>query len=312
MKKKKAEKPILVFFLFFLLLMVLLFHKQIIEYVVINVIYQKQTVIQDANDYEKQYDYDYVQRTDNFIPKNKQDLLNILYTILNKGWDNFTFYCPSEYENCLNDINELSENNETASNINNFVHPFNSFDKLYIATNSFGKVNIEIEKTYKEDMIAEINEQVDKIIEEEITNTMTMQEKIRAIHDYIINHAKYDIEHATIIEQNLNQKPIYPSSTAYGTLIYGKAICGGYTDTMAIFLNRLGLDNYKISSTNHVWNYVQVDDNWYHLDLTWDDPVLDTNEDVLLHNFFLITSEELKEKDTNQHRYEEEIYTKSK
>ncbi len=24
---------------------------------------------------------------------------------------------------------------------------------------------------------------------------------------------------------------------------------------------------------SHAWNYVQVDDNWYAIDVTWDDPV---------------------------------------
>lgn len=312
MEERKTGKRIVSFFLFLLLLSVVVFHKQIVQYLVVNIIYQKQMVIEEANEYEKEFDYVYVQRTDTFVPKQKQDLWNIVYSVLNKGWDHFTFYCSEEYENCLSDIDELTSNNEIISHINNFVHPFNSFDKLYIATNNFGKVEIQVDKTYQEDAIQEINAQVDKIIAEETNESMSVREKIKAIHDYIINHTKYDVEHESIINQNLNQKTIYHSSTAYGTLIEGKAICSGYTDAMAIFLNRLGLDNYKISSENHVWNYVKIDGNWYHLDLTWDDPVLDTNEDMLLHNFFLITTKELKEKETLQHQYEEKIYVEAK
>ena len=32
-----------------------------------------------------------------------------------------------------------------------------------------------------------------------------------------------------------------------------------------------GIKNYKIASSNHVWNYVYIENNWYHLDLTWDE-----------------------------------------
>ena len=77
---------------------------------------------------------------------------------------------------------------------------------------------------------------------------------------------------------------------------------------MAIFLNRLKLNNYKIASSNHIWNYVKLNDQWYHLDLTWDDPVSTSGENILTHNFFLITSANLEQKATTQHDYDKNIY----
>ena len=94
---------------------------------------------------------------------------------------------------------------------------------------------------------------------------------------------------------------------ATGALLDGLAICGGYSDAMAIFLNKLGLNNYKIASANHVWNYVKLDNNWYHLDLTWDDPKTKDNTDVLEYNFYMITTDELNNIKTNYHNYDKKI-----
>lgn len=309
---KKTRSTLLTLFLTIFVGITIIFNRQIVQYLMVNVVYQKQIVLKEANDYEKQHDYHYVQRTNNFVPKNSQELLNIIYTALNKGWDHFTFYCSTDYKDCLDDVMKLTQNNEQLSNVNNFIHPFNGFDKMTISTNNFGKVELEITKTYSESMIAAVNEQVDQILKTEIKDTMSDYEKIKAIHDYIITHASYDHEHAKIIEEKLPLTPTYKSNTAYGTLLNGKAICGGYTDTMAIFLDRLGINNYKISSFNHVWNFVELNGTWYHLDLTWDDPVIDTGEETLLHTFFLIPTTELEENDTNQHSYDKNIYQEAK
>ena len=94
---------------------------------------------------------------------------------------------------------------------------------------------------------------------------------------------------------------------AYGPLFEGFANCNGYTDLMAIFLEKLNYKNFKISvlaqemkdaDTGHVWNMVYYNNAWKHLDLTWDDPVDPTGRDRLEHNYFLISSDELKRIDT--------------
>lgn len=77
---------------------------------------------------------------------------------------------------------------------------------------------------------------------------------------------------------------------------------------MKLFLDRLNIPNYKISSENHIWNLVNVDNNWYHLDLTWDDPVTSNGTDVLEYDYFLITTTELEELESDQHNFDIKIY----
>ena len=133
-------------------------------------------------------------------------------------------------------------------------------------------------------------------------------DKIMKVHDYIINNTRYDIE------RNETGTSQYRSNNAYGTLFEGYAICGGYADTMAIFLTKMGFKNFKIASTTHVWNAVFIDGKWLHLDLTWDDPVDDTGNDYLYHKYFLVSTETLKDEDGNyaEHNFDQSIYLEFK
>ena len=140
-------------------------------------------------------------------------------------------------------------------------------------------------------------------IEQEIwQDTMTTEEKIKAAHDYIINHSQYDVARS---DHNIIE---YQSDTAYGPLLQGYSLCGGYTDAMALFLNDLQLKNYKIASDSHIWNGVYLNNEWLHLDLTWDDPITSDGSNLLEYRFFLIPTDMLKFLEPQQHIYDETIY----
>jgi len=80
------------------------------------------------------------------------------------------------------------------------------------------------------------------------------------------------------------------------------------TDTMMLFLEKMGIKSIKISTENHVWNYVNLDNKWLHLDLTWDDPISTDGKDVLDDTYFLIKDNELKEIEKLEHNYDESVY----
>lgn len=292
-----------------LLLGVYLYRDKISTFLLDHFIYPKQIVILDPNSYYRDENFLYVKKTNDFYPKNIDDLKNVFYTILDHGWTEFHFYCGEEYSTCQQDITEMVTNNGTISTINNFVHPFNSYNHLFITTNNYGKITVNVEKLYSSDEIQKVNDKIDKITQEVINDSMTVTEKIRAFHDYVINTTRYDSERAAIIgDVPLDENKKFISHKATGPLLQGLGLCGGYTDTMAIFLDRLGIPNYKISSSNHIWNLVFIDGKWLNLDLTWDDPVTDTHEDMLLDNFFLISTEQLKSLDAEHHEYDKNVY----
>ena len=142
--------------------------------------------------------------------------------------------------------------------------------------------------------------EIDEFIKNHVKDNMTDRQKIKVFHDHIVNKTKYD-------ENNT-----FESYTAYNLITSGISICGGYSDIMAIYLNALNIKNYKITSKNHIWNLVELDGKWYHLDATWDDPIASDGKQYLIHNFFMISTDELLKLDKLEHNFDENTYLEAK
>ena len=278
--KKSWFKIIFNILFFVFIILVIIYNEQITTYIVNNYIYNKNTTIEiTKNEYSLNKDYEYVKITNDFIAHDYQHLLNIMYTILDSGNSEFYFYCDDKYTNCLNDIDTIiptdnSNHYDVLADINNLVHPYNSYKKLTVAMNNYGKVTVKISKQYNNRDINYINKEIDKIKEKTIKSGMNDEQKILAFHDYIINTTKYDKDRAS----DLNNKNYKNSNshTAVGLLKNHVALCGGYSDIMSIYISQLNIPNTRISADKHVWNLVYINDNWLHLDATWDDPVTNT------------------------------------
>ena len=256
----------------------------------------------DKNEYYRDYDFDFVQNTNNFRPNNYQDLLNIYYTVLNAGKTNFTFYCPNSYDNCLSDVKKLANDQDTLSDINNYVHPFNGFDHIESEYDSLGRVTINIIRSYDDNDIKMITSKIDELFPQLVSNTNSLENNIKNVHDYIVNNSKYDSNRSD------NGVTSYKSDTAYGPLFEGYALCGGYTDLMELFLERMNIKSFKVSSENHIWNAVYFNNNWKHLDLTWDDPVASDGKEYLEYNYFLIDTDQLLTLEQTEHNFNLEHY----
>ncbi len=306
---KTIRKIIVTIVYFGILIGLIVYHDPINEYIVENYIFSKEISDYNVNQYAKKTDYNYVSITKDFVTKSKTDLLNDIYTIIDGGLDEFTFYCDDEYTGCISDVEELSNDTSALTIINNFVNPFNSFNKLYISTNSMGKINIMVDKLYSADEIKYTEDKISTIISQVITDGMTTRDKIKAFHDYIINTTVYDEARSDEIKNKIYNANIFNSHNASGVLENHIALCSGYTDVMAVFLNTIGVPNFKVSNNDHIWNAVYIDDAWYHLDLTWDDPVTDTGANVLINDFFLITDAALFQKEAVQHSYDTSVYS---
>lgn len=290
-------------FLIILILSICAFFKSDIEYMVVTKNIDRLYGTTVENDYFIEDNFDYVDNATDAILTSKNDVINTIYFLINSGTTYSERYCSKDYKNCFNDINELSSDVELLTNLNNYVHPYNSFDNISFSFNN-EVVQIKIEHIYSEDDINTLNKIVDEFINNNITNSMGTKEKIRIIHDYIINNADYDILKTKNKDDNT-----YRSSTAYGVLVQGYGICSGYSDAMAIFLDKLNIINYKISNDQHIWNLVYLDGEWLHLDLTWDDPISDSN--ITRDNYFLISTKNLETLDDGVHYYNKSIFTEA-
>ena len=263
----------------------------------------KKNLVVTNNSYYSNNNLEYVSITDNFNVSNKQDILNVFYTVINSGMDTYEFTCNNEYKDCINDIEMIIDDKTTLSSINNLVHPYNSYENINVNISNYGKIDIKINKVYNNDEINIINDFIKDFINKNIYNEMSDYDKIKKFHDYIINNTSFDVD--TV---NYDNRDITKSHTAYGLITNHKAICGGYSDTMSIYLYLLNIPNYRIATNEHVWNLVYINNKWFHLDLTWDDPVTSDGSNQLLYDYFLINNDKLFKLDKKEHNFNRNIY----
>ena len=85
------------------------YREDIVNYVMKSVIQNKEVTLPSEKSNFNNYEFTFVQETDDFHVKSKQEILNAIYTILNHGMTNFTFYCDTNYDSCLDELNSISQ-----------------------------------------------------------------------------------------------------------------------------------------------------------------------------------------------------------
>lgn len=169
--------------------------------------------------------------------------------------------------------------------------------EFYIGKGDNKTYFIEEFKT-KQDVEEAIKEIED--VEKEILKnaTGTNYDKMLYVHDWIIGNTEYEAEHG---ENTAN---------IYGCLVEGKALCEGYARTFKYLLDKLNIPCILVSgdavdengkTERHAWNYVFINNNWYAVDPTWDDPIIIGNSNLknnkkYKYKYFL-KGKELMEKD---------------
>ena len=136
---------------------------------------------------------------------------------------------------------------------------------------------------------------INNIINQIVKQTENDQEIIKAkrVHDWMVNSMEYEQSEANENKYNI-----------YGAIHDKKAVCEGYARSFKYIMDKVGVPCVLVSGTAensqdkieaHAWNYVQIDDKWYAVDVTWDDPVITSGGTVTdneKYKFFLKGSEE--------------------
>lgn len=108
------------------------------------------------------------------------------------------------------------------------------------------------------------------------------------IHDYIVKNCIYDCEKDD-------------SGLAYSCLLCGYASCEGYSKAAKYLLEKAGIECYNVlgdaenlhgETESHMWNLVKIEDGYYYLDVTWDDPAEETG--LVSHTYFNLTENEIR------------------
>ncbi len=111
------------------------------------------------------------------------------------------------------------------------------------------------------------------------TKSMTPYEKTVFIHDYIVMNTKFSDD--------------VTNTGAYGALCKGLCQCEGYAFSFKLLCTEAEIDcisvpGYTSEGIAHAWNMVKLDDIWYNVDCTWDDPILENGADDFIRRYYLL------------------------
>lgn len=134
----------------------------------------------------------------------------------------------------------------------------------YSSSNNYS----ELTKSYSnvtEDDINTINSILNSIIKPGMTET----EKIRTVHNWIVCNTTYNDKYYDRGDSFNHVSNLLNNKTC---------VCQGYSVTFYIFMKQMGIPCTlvmgKTDNVSHAWNAVKLDGNWYYIDVTWDDPVV--------------------------------------
>ena len=121
-----------------------------------------------------------------------------------------------------------------------------------------------------------VDREVEKIMEEMSARDLPEEERVRVVHDYVVQNLSYDSVH----KSNINH---HRKTTAYHALKYHQAVCQGYAVLCYRLLKELGIhcrivtglfipdEDTEEAAERHAWLMVTVNGKDLYMDPTLDD-----------------------------------------
>ena len=148
------------------------------------------------------------------------------------------------------------------------------------------------------DCISLFNKKVDGMIGS-LQPGLSDYERERILHDGLLNVCRYK----SGIESS---KDGWQYFSAYGAIVTGEAVCEGYAKAMQILLSKAGVPCLTVrgesDGVSHMWNVVELNNEWYHLDATWDD---NDKDGFIIYEYFNLDSDNI----TRTHKINADIET---
>ena len=148
------------------------------------------------------------------------------------------------------------------------------------------------------DCISLFNKKVDEMINS-LQSELSEYEREKILHDNLLSACKYK----SGVESS---KDGWQYFSAYGAIVTGEAVCEGYAKAMQILLSKAGIPCFTVrgesDGVSHMWNVVELNNEWYHLDATWDD---NDKDGFIIYEYFNLDSDNI----TRTHKINADIET---
>lgn len=133
-----------------------------------------------------------------------------------------------------------------------------SDDSVSGAANDFKNANFGM---MSDSQWKKTKEAIEEFKDEYITSDMSDFEKEIKIIEWLVENCTYE------------KGESWSRATAYSCIVLGKAQCSGYADAFLQTAKLCGLDVRYVYNKTHAWNLIKLDGDWYHVDVTWEDPI---------------------------------------
>ena len=149
-----------------------------------------------------------------------------------------------------------------------------------------------IKLNYTEATIEDVNLKIESIkqkIQEYISGTenLSAYEKEVYIHDKLAQN---------VIYSDLEDLP-RAYHTAEGPFLEGIGVCDGFTKTLQILYDQVGIDSIIVLGTlddnPHAWNLANIEGHWYHVDLTSSRSIVEETG-IITHAYFNLSDERMQ------------------
>lgn len=181
-----------------------------------------------------------------------------------------------EYEDFQEIIQNLTNSSADLFYVSSHYSVWTDLSETYVLTflpeYDYSKSDVEEMRTAFHAAVAQIMSGINPL--------WSAREKALYVHDYLVSQYEYD-----------DSMSCYD---AYSLLVDGSAVCQGYTLAYNYLMERLGIPSVSVPSDTmqHIWNQIELDGEWYHVDMTYDDTSLPYDiPGMALHENFLLSDE---------------------
>lgn len=180
--------------------------------------------------------------------------------------------------------------NPQTNNVNAFLIFYSDGTKTDQVDNNYNLVETA-DRNKINSQIKALNSKVEQILKD-IPIDISQIEKEKIIHDYIVRTVSYDNNAAS---KTYGYGDTLPHAfDLYGAVVEGKAVCEGYAKMFQYLCYCVGINSSQVVGTssgeNHMWNVVKIDNEWYQLDITWND---NNSATLPYYGYFNIPSSEM-------------------
>lgn len=164
-------------------------------------------------------------------------------------------------------------------------------DKQYSYSNALGKTTIKLSYTRKKEDVRLRISQLDghaAVILKDISPNMSDYEKALIVHDKLVNSIEYTLD-------------VPNQHNVYGALVDKQATCEGYAKAYQFLLLKLGLNTivvYGDAGGPHAWNMVELNGNYYNVDVTFDDRSLSNGSSYISREYAFVNDEQMSKTHT--------------